>query len=194
MYGWGCTGPPSQILYPSQQGAYSTYPTQTAISISSANGRLFSNHSCDVSANFFPQQPQQSYPLQRSFYQNLTPEPQATTANSVMTQNINCETVGSITSATISNDSLTASVLTDLGSQSLSVRRPSSCSSRSRPSSSCSSANTVQIPITSTTVVATSANGPVNTNMNGLVNALVTNNTATSVCTTKNAGSFCACF
>ncbi|VDK87904.1 unnamed protein product [Onchocerca ochengi] len=104
-----------------------------------------------------------------------------------MPQNINCETVGSITSATISNDNLTASVLTDLGSQSLSVRRPSSCSSRSRPSSSCSSATNVQIPITSTTVAATSAGGPVTTNMNGLVNALVTNNTATSVCATKNA-------
>lgn len=32
-----------------------------------------------------------------------------------MPQSMNCEAVGSITSATMSNDSLTASVLTDLG-------------------------------------------------------------------------------
>ncbi|KAM3718681.1 Pygopus [Dirofilaria immitis] len=184
----GCTGQPSQTsLYPSQQSAYSAYPTQTAIAIPSANGRLFSNHSCDVaSGNFFPQQPQQSYPLQRSFYQNLTPEPPATTTNSIMSQNMNCEAVGSIASVTMTNDNLTASVLTDLGSQSLSVRRPSSCSSRSRPSSSCSSATNVQIPITSAAVVATNASLPATTNMNGLVNVSLANNTAASICATKN--------
>ncbi|CAG9530056.1 unnamed protein product [Cercopithifilaria johnstoni] len=182
----GCTGQPSQVsLYPSQQSAYSAYQSQTAIGVSSANGRLLSNNSCDAaSGNFFLQQPQQSYPLQRSFYQNLTPEPQATTANSITPQNMNCEAVGS--TATISSDSLTASVFTDLGSQSLSVRRPSSCSSRGRPSSSCSSGANVQIPITSTTVAASAA-GPVTTNMNGLVNASGTNNTVASVCVSKNA-------
>ncbi|KAL3995185.1 hypothetical protein ACH3XW_24770 [Acanthocheilonema viteae] len=181
----GCTGQPSQIpLYPSQQSAYSVYPSQTAIGVSSANERLVSNNSCDAApGNFFPQQPQQSYALQRSFYQNLTPEPQATTTSSVMSQSMNCEAIGS--TATMSNDSLTASVLTDLSSQSLSVRRPSSCSSRSRPSSSCSSATNIQIPITSATVTVTSAAG-LTTNMNGLANASVTNNTIASVCATKS--------
>ncbi|VDN93532.1 unnamed protein product [Brugia pahangi] len=181
----GCTIQPSQVsLYPSQQSAYSTYPSQVAIGVSSTNNRLISNNSCDAtSANFFPQQPQQSYTLQRSFYQNLTPEPPSTTTNNIMPQNMNCEAIGSIPSVTMSNDSLTASVLTDLGSQSLSVRRPSSCSSRSRPSSSSSSATNIQIPITSTTVTVTSAAGSITTNMNGLV----TNNTATSVCASKNS-------
>ncbi|VDM12090.1 unnamed protein product, partial [Wuchereria bancrofti] len=180
----GCTVQPSQVsLYPSQQSAYSIYPSQAAIGVSSTNNRLLSNNSCDAtSANFFPQQPQQSYTLQRSFYQNLTPEPPSTTTNNIMPQNMSCEAVGSIPSVTMSNDSLTASVLTDLGSQSLSVRRPSSCSSRSRPSSSSSSATNIQIPITSTTVTATSAAGSLTTNMNGLV----TNNTTTSVCASKN--------
>uniref|UniRef100_A0A0R3RYZ4 PHD-type domain-containing protein n=1 Tax=Elaeophora elaphi TaxID=1147741 RepID=A0A0R3RYZ4_9BILA len=183
----GCAGQPPQVsLYPSQQSAYSAYTSQTAIGVSSASGRLLSNNSCDASpASFFPQQPQQSYPLQRSFYQNLTPEPQATTANSVMPQTVNCEAVGS--TATMSNDGLTASVLTELGSHSLSVRRPSSCSSRSRPSSSCSSATNVQLPITSTATTATSVAGPVTTNINGLVNSSGTNNTVASVCATKNA-------
>ncbi|EJD73654.1 hypothetical protein LOAG_18933, partial [Loa loa] len=185
----GCTAQPPQVsLYQSQQSAYSTYPSQTTIGVSSVNSRLLSNNCCDAaSTNFFPQQPQQSYPLQRSFYQNLTPEPPATTANNVMPQSMNCEAVGSITSAAISNDSLTASVLTDLGSQLLSVRRPSSCSSRSRPSSSCSSVTNLQIPITSTTITVTSAAGPITTNMNGLVNASLTNNAVTSVCATRNA-------
>ncbi|VDK84619.1 unnamed protein product [Litomosoides sigmodontis] len=183
----GCTGQPSQSsLYPLEQSAYSVYPSQSAVGVSSIGGRLLSNNSCDAaSGNFFPQQPQQNYPLQRSFYQNLTPEPQATAANNIIPQSVNCEAVGS--TATISNDNMTASVLADLGSQSLSVRRPSSCSSRSRPSSSCSSATNAPIAITSTAVTATSVAGPVTTNMNGLVNASGTNSAVSSVSVTKNA-------
>uniref|UniRef100_A0A915Q7S0 PHD-type domain-containing protein n=1 Tax=Setaria digitata TaxID=48799 RepID=A0A915Q7S0_9BILA len=188
MYIDGCTGQSPQVsLYPSQQNAYSAYPSQSAITVSSVNGRLLSNHSCDVTSAIYSQQPQQSYPLQRSFYQNLTPEPPVTTANSVMSQSMSCEPVGSITSAPISSDNMTASALTDLGTQSLSVRRPSSCSSRSRPSSSCSSATNIQIPITSTAVTPTSAAGSVTTNMNGLINASVAINTTMSGGANKNS-------
>ncbi|VDN04138.1 unnamed protein product [Thelazia callipaeda] len=185
-----CANQPQQAsLYPSQQN--SPYLSQPGIAITSANGRLFSNHSCgSTSANFYSQQAQSNYPLQhqqqhqqqRSFYQNLTPEPQATTANSLAAQAMSCEAIGSTSSSTISSDNGAASALSDLNSQSLSVRRPSSCSSRSRPSSACSSVANVQMSITSTTVSSTTTSiaMPV-ANMNGLANTLNARITASPV-------------